>query len=183
MASTATATATAAASPRLAFPLLSAPSSSSSSSSSNTLRFLLRRRRASRLLAVAAFKKLSEASPVPIPQEPTQALVDEDTLPPKPGVYGVYDPAGELQFVGISRNVRASVEGHRRKVPANLCASVKVRHRLSCLSMYHHIITVYAPNYISLDLALELNRYYFTFKLAWLGIVNLGKLIHANLGH
>ncbi|XP_066359927.1 monothiol glutaredoxin-S12, chloroplastic-like [Miscanthus floridulus] len=114
-------TATAAASPRLAFPLLSAPASSS-----NTPRFPLRRRRASRPLAVAAFKKLSEASPVPIPQEPTQPLVDEDTLPPKPGVYGVYDPAGELQFVGISRNVRASVEGHRRKVPANLCASVKV---------------------------------------------------------
>ncbi|XP_066356567.1 monothiol glutaredoxin-S12, chloroplastic-like [Miscanthus floridulus] len=117
-------TATAAASPRLAFPLLSA--SASSSSSSNTLRFPHRRSRASRSLAVAAFKKLSEASPVPIPQEPTQPLVDEDTLPSKPGVYGVYDPAGELQFVGISRNVRASVEGHRRKVPANLCASVKV---------------------------------------------------------
>ena len=174
-------TATAAVSLRLAFPLLSTPACSASSS--NTLRFPLRRRRASRSLAVAAFKKLSEASPVAIPEEPTQPLVDEDALPPKPGVYGVYDPAGELQFVGISRNVRASVEGHRRKVPANLCASVKVRHRLSCLSMYHHIITVYAPNYISLDLALELNRYYFTFKLAWLGIVNLGKLIHANLGH
>ena len=72
--------------------LLSAPASSSSSS--NTLRFPLRRRRASRPLAVAAFKKLSEASPVPIPLEPTQPLVDEDTLPPKPGVYGVYDPAG-----------------------------------------------------------------------------------------
>lgn len=118
-------TATAAASLRLAFPLLSAPASSSSSS--NTLRFPLRRRSSCRPLAVAAFKKLSEASPVPIPQEPTQPLlVDEDALPPKPGVYGVYDPAGELQFVGISRNVRASVEGHRRKVPANLCASVKV---------------------------------------------------------
>ncbi|EES09081.1 hypothetical protein BDA96_05G003500 [Sorghum bicolor] len=117
-------TATAAVSLRLAFPLLSTPACSASSS--NTLRFPLRRRRASRSLAVAAFKKLSEASPVAIPEEPTQPLVDEDALPPKPGVYGVYDPAGELQFVGISRNVRASVEGHRRKVPANLCASVKV---------------------------------------------------------
>jgi hypothetical protein len=137
-------TATAAASPRLAFPLLSAPASSSSSS--NTLRFPLRRRRASRPLAVAAFKKLSEASLVPIPEEPTQPLVDEDSLPPKPGVYGVYDPAGELQFVGISRNVRASVEGHRRKVPANLCASVKVRHRLS---MYIIVLQfIYAPNYM-----------------------------------
>ncbi|NP_001131662.1 Monothiol glutaredoxin-S12, chloroplastic [Zea mays] len=118
-------TATAAASLRLAFPLLSSPASSSSSS--NTLRFPLRRRSAARPIAVTAFKKLSEASPVPIPQEPTEPLlVDEDALPPKAGVYGVYDPAGELQFVGISRNVRASIEGHRRKVPANLCASVKV---------------------------------------------------------
>jgi hypothetical protein len=66
------------------------------SSSSNTLRFSLHRRRTSRSLAIAAFKKLSEVSLVPIPQEPTQSLVDEDALPPKLGVYGVYDPAGEL---------------------------------------------------------------------------------------
>jgi hypothetical protein len=58
-------TVTTAASLCLAFPLLSAPSSSSSSS--NTLRFPLRRRRASSPLAIAAFKKLSEASLVPIP--------------------------------------------------------------------------------------------------------------------
>ena len=100
-------TVTVAASFHLAFPLLSVPSSSSSSS--NTLHFPLHRRRASRPLAVAAFKKLSEASLVPIPQQPTQPLVDEDALPPKLGVYNVYDPAGELQFVGISRNVRANV--------------------------------------------------------------------------
>ncbi|RLM53055.1 hypothetical protein C2845_PMPSC006791 [Panicum miliaceum] len=112
---------------RLASPPLSAPAAAASSfsSSSATLRFPLRR--APRPLAVAAaFKKLSEASPVPIPPEPTQPLLDEDALPPKPGVYGVYDAAGDLQFVGISRNVRASLEGHRQKVPADLCASVKV---------------------------------------------------------
>ncbi|CAL5083468.1 unnamed protein product [Urochloa decumbens] len=118
-----------AASLRLAFRPLSAPAAAASSfsSTSTTLRFpLLRRRGAARPLAVAAFKKLSEASPLPIPPEPAQPLLDEETLPPKPGVYGVYDAAGELQFVGISRNVRASLEGHRRKVPADLCASVKV---------------------------------------------------------
>lgn len=53
-------------------------------------------------------------------------MPDEEALPPRPGVYGVFDPAGDLQFLGISRNVRASIEGHRRKVPADLCASVKV---------------------------------------------------------
>ena len=30
------------------------------------------------------------------PQERKQPLVDEDALPPKPGVYDVYDPTGEL---------------------------------------------------------------------------------------
>ncbi|OEL34636.1 Monothiol glutaredoxin-S12, chloroplastic [Dichanthelium oligosanthes] len=114
-----------AASLRLAFPLRSAPAATASSFSSTTLSFPLRRC-APRPLAVAAFKKLSEASPVPIPPEPTQPLLHEDALAPKPGVYGVYDAAGDLQFVGISRNVRASLEGHRRKVPADLCASVKV---------------------------------------------------------
>ncbi|KAG8050899.1 hypothetical protein GUJ93_ZPchr0009g1477 [Zizania palustris] len=98
----------------------------SSSSSSSTLRFPLRRPAKSRALAVSAFRKLSEASPVPISPEPAQPLPNEEDLPSKPGVYGVYDPAGDLQFVGISRNVRASVEGHRRKVSADLCASVKV---------------------------------------------------------
>ncbi|KAF8664458.1 hypothetical protein HU200_054630 [Digitaria exilis] len=118
---------TTAASLRLASPPLSAPAAAASSFSSTTLRFPLRRRGAPRLLlALAAFKKLSEASPVPIPPEPTQPLLDADALPPKPGVYGCYDAAGDLQFVGISRNVRVSVEGHRRKVPADLCASVKV---------------------------------------------------------
>ena len=53
-------TVTAAASLRLAFPLLSAPSS-------NTLCFPLRCRYALPPLAVVAFKKLSEASLVPIP--------------------------------------------------------------------------------------------------------------------
>ena len=87
-------TVTVAASFHLAFPHLFAPSSSSSSSS--TLHFPLGRRRASRPLAIDAIKKLSEASLVPITQEPTQPLVDEDALPPKLRVYGVYAPAGEL---------------------------------------------------------------------------------------
>jgi hypothetical protein len=45
---------------------------------------------------------------VPIPQEPTQPLVNEDALPPKLRVYGVYDPIEELQFVGILCNVKAA---------------------------------------------------------------------------
>jgi hypothetical protein len=76
-------TVTAASSFHLAFPLLSVLSSSSSS---NTLHFPLRHRHAYHPLAITAFKKLSEASLVPIPREPTQPLVDEDALPSKLGV-------------------------------------------------------------------------------------------------
>lgn len=46
-------------------------------------------------------------------------------FPSASGVYAVYDGAGELQFVGISRNIAASIAGHRRSVP-ELCCSVKV---------------------------------------------------------
>lgn len=119
-----TATSTAATAAAASLRLLPAPATPSSR---RTLRFPPILRRAPRvLLSVSALSKLSEASPVPIPQEPAQNLPDEDTLPSRPGVYGVFDPAGDLQFLGISRNVRASIEGHRRKVPADLCASVKV---------------------------------------------------------
>lgn len=45
---------------------------------------------------------------------------------PGAGVYAVYDKDGELQFIGISRNVAASVETHRKSVP-ELCGSFKVR--------------------------------------------------------
>ncbi|KAE8815362.1 Monothiol glutaredoxin-S12, chloroplastic [Hordeum vulgare] len=63
--------------------------------SSRTIRFPpIRRRVPHALLSVSALSKLSEASPVPISQEPTQTLPDEDALPPRPGVYGVFDPPG-----------------------------------------------------------------------------------------
>ncbi|XP_057458360.1 bifunctional monothiol glutaredoxin-S16, chloroplastic [Lotus japonicus] len=44
---------------------------------------------------------------------------------PGAGVYAVYDKDGELQFIGISRNVAASVSTHRKSVP-ELCGSFKV---------------------------------------------------------
>lgn len=57
---------------------------------------------------------------VPVPEEP------EGKLPDGSGVYGVYDSSGELQFIGISRNIAASVASHRKKVSSDLCFSVKV---------------------------------------------------------
>ncbi|KAL5072905.1 hypothetical protein RYX36_011889 [Vicia faba] len=46
-------------------------------------------------------------------------------LPPEAGVYAVYDKDGELQFIGLSRNIAATVLAHRKSVP-ELCGSVKV---------------------------------------------------------
>lgn len=46
-------------------------------------------------------------------------------LPSESGVYAVYDKNDDLQFIGISRNVGASVFSHLKSVP-DLCSSVKV---------------------------------------------------------
>lgn len=48
-----------------------------------------------------------------------------ENLPSDSGIYAVFDSNGELQFVGISRNIAASVLAHRKSVP-ELCSSVKV---------------------------------------------------------
>lgn len=47
-------------------------------------------------------------------------------LPSEAGVYAVYDKDGELQFIGLSRNIAATISAHRKSVP-ELCGSVKVR--------------------------------------------------------
>lgn len=47
-------------------------------------------------------------------------------LPSEAGVFGVYDNNGELQFIGLSRNIAATVLAHRKSLP-ELCGSVKVR--------------------------------------------------------
>ncbi|XP_059305353.1 bifunctional monothiol glutaredoxin-S16, chloroplastic [Lycium ferocissimum] len=66
----------------------------------------------------AAFKKLSETDPL---------ATDEISgrFPKESGVYAVYDSNGDLQFIGISRNIAASVVSHKNSVP-QLCSSVKV---------------------------------------------------------
>ncbi|XP_058729104.1 bifunctional monothiol glutaredoxin-S16, chloroplastic [Vicia villosa] len=48
-----------------------------------------------------------------------------EELPSEAGVYGVYDKDGELQFIGLSRNIAATVSAHRKSLP-ELCGSVKV---------------------------------------------------------
>ncbi|KAA8517396.1 hypothetical protein F0562_017689 [Nyssa sinensis] len=70
----------------------------------------------------SAIKKLSETDLVAVPPESDEFAWK---FPSEAGVYAVYDQNGDLQFVGISRNIAASVLTHRKLVP-DLCCSVKV---------------------------------------------------------
>ncbi|CAA7052164.1 unnamed protein product [Microthlaspi erraticum] len=81
-----------------------------------TLRDTIRSRRPF-LIASAANKTLGETELIPI--------AEAESIPAASGVYAVYDKSEELQFVGISRNIAASVSAHLKSVP-ELCASVKV---------------------------------------------------------
>ncbi|XP_057512963.1 bifunctional monothiol glutaredoxin-S16, chloroplastic-like [Actinidia eriantha] len=71
---------------------------------------------------VSALRKLSEVEIVGVPPESVEIA---GKFPPEAGVYAVYDANSDLQFVGISRNIAASVASHRKSVP-ELCCSVKV---------------------------------------------------------
>ncbi|KAJ4807563.1 Glutaredoxin family protein [Rhynchospora pubera] len=71
----------------------------------------------------ASIRKLSESESIPIAKVPEDL---DASIPAAAGVYGVFDANGELQFVGISRNIASSVDKHRKTVPADLCFSVKV---------------------------------------------------------
>jgi len=71
---------------------------------------------------VSALRKLSEADSISLSPDSDDFA---GKLAHDAGVYAVYDPNGELQFIGLSRNVAASVESHREKVP-EFCSYVKV---------------------------------------------------------
>ncbi|PKU65232.1 monothiol glutaredoxin-S12, chloroplastic isoform X1 [Dendrobium catenatum] len=114
----------------LALPLASSPAYCPEVSS---LRSVLRRSRRRRHVFVrysvsgkffvnSTIKKLSETNLVPIPSG-SEGI--EGLFPAGAGVYGVYDKNGDLQFIGISRNVVASITAHSKTVPV-LCSSVKV---------------------------------------------------------
>ncbi|XP_073043597.1 bifunctional monothiol glutaredoxin-S16, chloroplastic [Primulina eburnea] len=70
---------------------------------------------------VSAIKKLSETDLVEIPSDYSITGI----LPSDSGVYAVYSDGGDIQFIGITRNLAASVLGHKKSVP-ELCSSVKV---------------------------------------------------------
>ncbi|KAF3776336.1 Bifunctional monothiol glutaredoxin-S16 [Nymphaea thermarum] len=65
-----------------------------------------------------AVRKLGESETIAIEAEST------GQVPSLSGVYAVYDNEGTLQFIGISRNIAASVSTHLKTV-RHLCSSVK----------------------------------------------------------
>ncbi|CAH9061361.1 unnamed protein product [Cuscuta europaea] len=72
-------------------------------------------------VVVAVANKLAETDSVAVPSE--HGAIDS-VFPKASGVYAVYDSNGDLQFVGISRNLAASVHSHKKSLP-ELCSSVK----------------------------------------------------------
>jgi len=74
------------------------------------------------LSITAAFKTLSETELITVP-----LTADEfnSKMPSDCGVYAVYDKSNDLQFIGVTRNIGASVFSHLKSVP-ELCHSVKV---------------------------------------------------------
>lgn len=80
------------------------------------------------LVIVTAVKNLSDAELVAVP---LTAEEFNSKFPSETGVYAVYDKNDELQFVGISRNIAASVFSHLKSVP-ELCCSVKV-----CICLFY----------------------------------------------
>jgi len=73
-------------------------------------------------VVVLAVKSLEETEAVTVSPENDGPAGE---LPSGAGVYAVYDKVGEVQFIGLSRNIAASVSSHWKSVP-ELCGSVKV---------------------------------------------------------
>ncbi|KAK4268582.1 hypothetical protein QN277_025215 [Acacia crassicarpa] len=72
-------------------------------------------------LVASAVKNLGETDPIVLPGNEEAAA----EVPSGTGVYAIYDKNDELQFIGLSRNIAASVSAHRKSVP-ELVGSVKV---------------------------------------------------------
>ncbi|XP_075639614.1 bifunctional monothiol glutaredoxin-S16, chloroplastic [Castanea sativa] len=70
----------------------------------------------------SAHKDLAETELIAVPPLPDEV---NGKFPSDAGVYAVYDNKEELQFIGISRDIAASVTVHLKSVP-ELCSAVKV---------------------------------------------------------
>ncbi|KAK4833565.1 hypothetical protein QYF36_007355 [Acer negundo] len=74
------------------------------------------------IITASAVNSLSESESVAVPSTAEEVT---GKLPSESGVYAVYDGNDLLQFIGISRNIAASVFAHLKSVP-ELCSSIKV---------------------------------------------------------
>ncbi|CAN0927809.1 Bifunctional monothiol glutaredoxin-S16, chloroplastic [Linum grandiflorum] len=106
----------------ISFPKLSISSLPSSVSSTPRRTPAAARRRRCFTTAAAALKSLSDAELVKVPSSQDELLAK---FPQESGVYAVHDENDAVQFVGISKNIAASVYTHSKSVP-DLCSSVKV---------------------------------------------------------
>uniref|UniRef100_A0A7N0ZV21 Glutaredoxin domain-containing protein n=1 Tax=Kalanchoe fedtschenkoi TaxID=63787 RepID=A0A7N0ZV21_KALFE len=73
------------------------------------------------LIVVSALPKLGDTDSIAVPEEAVDVI---GKFPQEAGVYAVYDKHDELQFIGITRNIAASVVAHHNSLPG-LCSSVK----------------------------------------------------------
>ncbi|KAI3876982.1 hypothetical protein MKX03_024567 [Papaver bracteatum] len=99
----------------ISFPLVS-------SSKFTTTTITTKRRPLRALTIVSAVKKISELELISVSDESEDL---RSKVPSASGVYAVHDNNSDLQFIGISRNIYASIISHRKSVP-ELCSSVKV---------------------------------------------------------
>ncbi|KAG0613350.1 hypothetical protein M758_6G096500 [Ceratodon purpureus] len=65
-----------------------------------------------------SLKKLAEVESVELTEDVASSF------PAAPGIYAVYDKVGDLQYIGLSRRISASLQTHSRDLP-ELCASAK----------------------------------------------------------
>ncbi|WOH02003.1 hypothetical protein DCAR_0521390 [Daucus carota subsp. sativus] len=96
--------------------------SSFTSLSSSSFTHAIKCRPLCRNVVVSALSKIAESELINFPAESDGKF---GVVPADAGVYAVYDENSEVQFIGISRNIAASVSTHRKSVP-ELCSSVKV---------------------------------------------------------
>ncbi|KAI3945543.1 hypothetical protein MKW92_030550 [Papaver armeniacum] len=93
-----------------------------SSSKFTTTSITPKRRPLRALTIVSAVKKISELELISV-SDKSEDL--RSKVPSASGVYAVHDSNSDLQFIGISRNIFASIISHRKSVP-ELCSAVKV---------------------------------------------------------
>lgn len=71
---------------------------------------------------------LSDVAACPIGVDPATAELDISSVPEESGIYAIYDEDGRARYIGLSKKMRASVEGHIRALgplAGSLIAAVK----------------------------------------------------------